>query len=57
MHDRNPHFGGEAPAAGRDGRRVPVDREHAALATQGLEEKCRMTTAPERRIDIVTARL
>ena len=57
MHERKPHFAGEAPAAGRDGRRVLVDREHAPLATQGLEEKCRMTTAPERRINIVTIRL
>ncbi len=37
VHERKPHFAGEAPAAGRDGLRVPVDREHAALSTQGLE--------------------
>ena len=43
-------------AAGRDGLRIPVEREHAAFSTQGLENECRMAAAPERRIDIVTAR-
>ena len=56
MEERKPHFVGKALAAGRDGLRVPVDREHAALPTQGLEDLCRMTAAPKRRIDIVTAR-
>ncbi len=57
MDERKPHFVGKALATGRDGLRVPVDREHAAFSTQGLENECRMTAAPERRIDIVTARI
>src|SRR6185437_5955586 len=57
MHERKPHFVGKALTAGRDGLRVAVDREHAAFSTQGLEKECRMTAAPERRIDIVTVRL
>jgi hypothetical protein len=57
MDERKPHFVGKALPAGRDGLRIPVDREHAAFSTQGLENGCRMTAAPERRIDIVTARL
>ena len=56
MEERKPHFVGKALVAGRDGLRVPVDREHAAFPTQGLEDLCRMTAAPKRRIDIVTAR-
>jgi hypothetical protein len=56
MHERKPHFVGKTAAAGRNGLRITVDREHAALATQGLEDLCCMTTAPKRRIDIVTAR-
>ncbi len=56
MDERKPHFVGKAAAAGRDGLRIPVDREQAAFSTQGLEDECRMATAPERRIDIVTAR-
>jgi hypothetical protein len=56
MDERKPHFVGKTLAPGRDGLRVPVDREHAAFPTQGLEDLCRMTAAPKRRIDIVTAR-
>ena len=56
MEERKPHFVGKALAAGRDGFRVPVDREHATFPTHGLEDLCRMTAAPKRRIDIVTAR-
>jgi hypothetical protein len=56
MDERKPHFVGKTLVAGLDGLRVPVDREHAAFPTQGLEDLCRMTAAPKRRIDIVTAR-
>ena len=56
VDERKPHFVGKAAAAGRDGLRIPVEREHAAFSTQGLEYECRMTATPERRIDIVTAR-
>lgn len=56
MDERKPHFVGKALAAGRDGLWIPVDREHATFPTQGLEDLCRMTAAPKRRIDIVTAR-
>ena len=57
VDERKPHFVGKAPAPGLDGLWIAVDREHAALSTQGLENGCRMTATPERRIDIVTARL
>src|SRR5689334_5503085 len=57
MDERKPHFVGKALAPGRDGLRVPVDREHAAFSTQGLEYECRMAATPKRRIDIVTVRL
>jgi hypothetical protein len=57
VDERKPHFVGKALTPGRDGRRVPVEREHAAFSTQGLEYECRMAAAPERRIDIVTVRL
>ncbi len=56
MDERKPHFVGKAAAAGLDGLRIPVEREQAAFSTQGLEDECRMTATPERRIDIVTAR-
>jgi hypothetical protein len=56
VHERKPHFVGKALAAGRNGLRIPVEREHAAFSTQGLENECRMAAAPERRIDIVTVR-
>ena len=56
MDERKPHFVGKALATGRDGLRVPVEREHAAFSTQGLEYECRMAATPERRIDIKTAR-
>ena len=56
MEERKPHFVGKALTTGRDCLRIPVDREHAAFPTQGLEDLCRMTAAPKRRIDIVTAR-
>src|SRR6201996_7045997 len=56
MDERKPHFVGKTLLASRDGLGIPVDREHAALPTQGLEDLCRMTAAPKRRIDIVTAR-
>ena len=56
MLERKPHFVGKAPAAGRNGLRIPIEREQAAFSTQGLEYECRMTTTPKRRIDIVTAR-
>ena len=56
MDERKPHFVGKSLAAGRDGLWIPVDCEHAAFPTQGLEDLCRMTAAPKRRIDIVTAR-
>ena len=55
--ERKPHLVGEAPPPGRDGFGITVDREHAARSTQGLENACRVPTAPERRIDIVTIRL
>ena len=57
VDERKPHFVGKTVAAGRDGLRIPVECEHAAFSTQGLEQQCRMATAAERRIDIVTARL
>ena len=56
VDERKPHFVGKTSGSRRDGLGVPVDREHAALATQDLEDLCRMTAAPKRRIDIVTAR-
>ena len=56
VDERKPHFVGKTVPAGRDGLRIPVEREHAAFSTQGLEYECRMTATPERRIDIVTAR-
>ena len=56
VQERKPHFVGKAAAAGLNGLRIPVEREHAAFSTQGLEYECRMTATPERRIDIVTAR-
>jgi hypothetical protein len=56
MEERKPHFVGKAATAGRDGLRIPVEREQAAFPTQGLEYECRMTATPERRIDIKTAR-
>ena len=37
VHERKPHFVGKTLAAGRDGLRIAVDREHAAFSTQGLE--------------------
>ncbi len=51
MDERKPHFVGKAAAAGLDGLRIPVEREQAAFSTQGLENECRMTATPERRID------
>ncbi len=57
VDERKPHFVGKALVASLDGLRIPVDREHTAFSTQGLENECRMTAAPERRIDIITARL
>ena len=57
VDEREPQLVGEAAAAGLDGLGIPVDREQATLSTQGLEYACRMTAAPERRIDIVTTRL
>ena len=57
VDERKPHFVGKAHSAGRDGLRVPIEREHAAFSTHGLENECGMTAPPERRIDIVTARL
>jgi hypothetical protein len=57
VHERNPHFVGKPCAAGLNGLRILVDREHAALSTQGLEKACRVAPAPECRIDIVTTRL
>src|ERR1700752_4969015 len=56
MEERKPHFVGKTVAAGRDGLRIPVEREHAAFGTERPENECRMTAAPERRIDIITAR-
>jgi hypothetical protein len=56
VHERKPHFVGKAAAAGRNGLRIPIEREQAAFSTQGLEYECRMTTTPKRRIDIVPAR-
>ena len=54
--ERKPHFVGKAAAAGLDGLRILIECEHAAFSTQGLENECRMATAPKRRVDIVTAR-
>src|SRR5579863_681724 len=56
MAERKPHFVGKARSPGRNGLRIAVDREQAALLTQALEDPCRMTAAPKSRIDIVTAR-
>ena len=56
MDERKPHFVGKPLLPGRDGLRIPIEREHAAFSTQGLENECRMTATPERRIDIKTAR-
>ena len=56
VDERKPHFVGKTAAAGLDGLRIPIDREHAAFSTQGLEYECRMAATPERRIDIETAR-
>ena len=56
MGERKPHFVGKVALAGRDGLRIPVERKHAPLGTQRLENECRVAAAPERRIDIVTAR-
>ena len=56
VDERKPHLVGKARVTGRDGRRIPVEREHAAFSTQGLENACRVPAAPERRIDIVTIR-
>src|SRR5579862_9773751 len=56
MEERKPHFAGKALSTGLNGLRIAVDREHAALPTHGLEDLCRMTAAPKRRIDIVPAR-
>ena len=36
VDDLKPHFPFEAPPAGFDRLRVPVEREHAAFSTQGL---------------------
>ena len=57
VDERKPHFVGKALTPCLDGLRVPVEREHAAFSTQGLEYECRMAATPERRIDIVTVRL
>jgi len=56
MGERKPHFVGKVALAGRDGLRIPVERKHAPLGTERLENECRVATAPECRIDIVTAR-
>ena len=37
MDERKPHFVGKTAAAGRNGLRIPIEREHAAFSTQGLE--------------------
>ena len=56
VEERKPHFVGKVAAAGLDGLRIPVERKHAAFGAQCLENECRMATASECRIDIVTAR-
>ena len=56
MGERKPHFVGKTVVAGRNGLRIPVDRKHAAFGAERLENECRMTAAPECRIDIKTAR-
>ena len=56
MDERKPQLVGKALAPSLDGLEIAVDREHASLSTQGLEYACRVTAAPERRIDIVTTR-
>ena len=56
VEERKPHFVGKAAADGLNGLRIPIEREQAAFSTQGLENECRVAAAPERRIDIVTAR-
>ena len=56
VQERKPHFVGKTVAAGRDGLRIPVEREHAAFGADRPEYECRMTAAPERRIDLITAR-
>jgi len=56
MDERKPHFVGKTLLPGRDGLRIPVERQHAAFGAQCLENECRVTAAPECRIDIVTAR-
>ena len=56
VHERKPHFVGKTLVAGRNGLRIPVEREQPPFPTQALEYECRVTAAPKRRIDIVTAR-
>ena len=56
VDDLKPHFAREARTPVVDRLRVPVEREHAAFSTQGLENPCRVPAAPERRIDIKPTR-
>jgi len=37
VHERKPHFVGKTLPAGRDGLRIPIECQHAAFSTQGLE--------------------
>src|SRR4029079_15192083 len=55
--ERKPHFVGKTAVAGLDGRRVPVEREHATFGTECPEDECRVSAAPERRIDVYAVRL
>jgi hypothetical protein len=57
VDEREAHLAGEAAPAGLNRFAVAIDPEHAALSTQGRENPCRVPSAPERRIDIVTTRL
>src|SRR5262245_4818508 len=52
MEERKPHFVGKALLTRCDGRRIAVEREHAAFSNQGLEKASRLPATPERRIDI-----
>ena len=57
MQQREPLFACKPCLPCRDRFRVPIECEHAAFSTQGLQQECRVTASPERRIDIVAVRL
>jgi len=56
MHELEPSLARKALAPGRNGLRIPVDRDELPLRPKGLEDARAVTTASECRVDVETDR-